>query len=93
MTRNAPPKALGQTSTAEPLGGLQIGGKNVNAAMLEAGMAWHFDKHDNRQSMADRPEAARKAGTGLWAKPKPIPRLEWGKMSKEERENLIGTKK
>ncbi len=61
--------------------------------MLEAGMAWHFDKHDNRQSMADRPEAARKAGTGLWAKPKPIPRLEWGKMSKEERENLIGTKK
>jgi len=93
LTRNALPKASGQTSTAERLGGLQIGGKNLNAAMLEAGMAWHFDKHDNRQSMADRQEAARKAGTGLWANPKPIPPLEWRKMSKEERENLIGAKK
>ncbi|MCG3774731.1 MAG: hypothetical protein JW395_1556 [Nitrospira sp.] len=92
MTRNTPPKALGQTSTAERLGELQIGGKDVNAAMLEAAMAWHFDKYDNRQSMADRQKAARKAGTGLWAEPKPIPPLEWRKMSKEERENLIGAK-
>jgi endonuclease YncB( thermonuclease family) len=53
--------------------------------MLEAGMAWHFAKYDDRQGMADRHEAARKACVGLWADPKPIPPWEWRKMSKEER--------
>ena len=47
-------------------------GEAVNAALLEAGMAWHFAKYDTRQSMADRHEAARRAGKGLWADPKPI---------------------
>jgi hypothetical protein len=48
-------------------------------------MAWHFEKYDARQSMADLHDAARKARVGLWGDAGPIPHWEWRKMSKEER--------
>jgi micrococcal nuclease len=67
------------------IGRVAVDGKDVNAAMLEVGMAWHYDKYDDRKSMADRHEAAKTAGLGLWADPRPIPPWEWRKMSKEER--------
>ena len=78
-------ESLGPDKYGRVIGRVTVGGKDVNAAMLEGGMAWHFAKYDDRLSMADRHEAARKACVGLWADPKPIPPWEWRKMSKEER--------
>ena len=78
-------ESLGPDRYSRTIGRVSVAGRDVNAAMLEAGMAWHFAKYDTRQSMADRHEAARRAGKGLWADPKPIPPWEWRKMSKEER--------
>jgi endonuclease YncB( thermonuclease family) len=78
-------ESLGPDKYGRVIGRVTVGGKDVNAAMLEGGMAWHFAKYDDRQSMADRHEAAQKAGVGLWADPKPIPPWEWRKLDKDER--------
>jgi endonuclease YncB( thermonuclease family) len=78
-------ESLGPDKYGRVIGRVTVNGKDVNAAMLESGMAWHFAKYDDRQSMADRHEAARKACVGLWADPHAVPPWEWRKMSKEER--------
>jgi len=78
-------ESVGPDRYGRTIGRVTVDGKDVNAAMLEVGMAWHYEKYDDRQSMADRQEAARKAGVGLWGDPRPIPPWEWRKMSKEER--------
>jgi endonuclease YncB( thermonuclease family) len=78
-------ESVGPDRYGRTIGRVTVDGKDVNAAMLEVGMAWHYDKYDDRQSMADRQEAARKAGVGLWGDPRPIPPWDWRKMSKEER--------
>jgi endonuclease YncB( thermonuclease family) len=78
-------ESLGADKYGRTVGRVTVSGKDVNAAMLESGMAWHFAKYDDRQSMADRHEAARKARVGLWSDPKAIPPWEWRKMSKDER--------
>ncbi len=78
-------ESLGADKYGRTVGRVMVGGKDVNAAMLESGMAWHFAKYDDRQSMADRHETARRAGLGLWSDPRAIPPWEWRKMSKDER--------
>jgi endonuclease YncB( thermonuclease family) len=78
-------ESRGADKYGRTVGRVTVSGKDVNAAMLESGMAWHFAKYDDRQSMADRHEAAKKAGVGLWSDPKAIPPWEWRKMSKDER--------
>jgi endonuclease YncB( thermonuclease family) len=78
-------ESLGADKYGRTVGRVTVSGKDVNAAMLESGMAWHFAKYDDRQSMADRHEAAKKAGVGLWSDLKAIPPWEWRKMSKDER--------
>ena len=78
-------ESLGPDRYGRTIGRVSVASRDVNTAMLEAGMAWHFAKYDTQQSMGDRHEAARRAGKGLWAEPKPIPPWEWRKMSKEER--------
>jgi len=77
--------SMGPDKYGRTIGRVQVDGRDVNAAMLEAGMAWHFDRYDDRKSMADRHKSARNAGVGLWADAKAIPPWEWRKMSKAER--------
>ena len=67
------------------VGRISVGEVDVNSAMLEAGLAWHYTKYDSRKSMASRQAAAQEKRAGLWADAKPIPPWEWRKMSKEER--------
>ena len=78
-------ESLGPDKYGRTIGRVTVGGKDVNALMLEAGMAWHFDKYDDRQSMAARQEAARKAGAGLWSDANAIPPWRWRKIPKAER--------
>ena len=86
-------ESLGSDKYGRTIGRVTVGGKDVNAVMIEAGMAWHFDKYDDRQSMADRQQTARMAKAGLWADPHPIAPGEWRKMSKEQRKALLETAK
>lgn len=79
-------KSLGGDKYGRTIGWVSVDGKDVNAAMLESGLAWHFKKYDDRQEMAGREEAAKQAKAGLWQERDPIPPWEWRKMSKSERQ-------
>ena len=52
-------------------------GRELNLALLEAGLAWHLQRHANRQDYEAAEQEARKAGVGLWAAPDPTPPWEW----------------
>ena len=52
-------------------------GRELNLALLEAGLAWHLQRHSNRQDYEAAEQEARKAGVGLWAAPDPTPPWEW----------------
>lgn len=52
-------------------------GRELNLALLEAGLAWHLERHANRQDYQAAEQEARKAGVGIWAVSDPIPPWEW----------------
>ena len=41
-------ESLGPDRYSRTIGRVSVAGRDVNAAMLEAGMAWHFAKYDTR---------------------------------------------
>jgi endonuclease YncB( thermonuclease family) len=55
-----------------------VDGTNVNLAMIEAGLAWHYEHHAReRDDFADAEKAARREGRGLWADEDPVPPWDW----------------
>ena len=48
------------------IGTLFVEGKNVNLAMVEQGLAWHYAKYSDSQALAGAEKAARAAQKGLW---------------------------
>lgn len=58
-------------------------GKDVNLAMLIAGLAWHYKKYQTEQTEADRElyssaeVDAQARGVGLWKDPRRIAPWEW----------------
>ena len=66
---------------------------DVNAAMLDSGLAWHYKKYDSRPEMAAREDAARAAGIGLWEGRDPITPWDWRKMSADKRREAAGVPK
>lgn len=47
-------------------------GENVNLAMVEAGLAWHYAKYLESDEFAVAEMEARKAKAGLWLEPGPV---------------------
>lgn len=78
-------ESLGGDKYSRTIGRVSANGVDVNAMMLEQGMAWHFAKYDSRKEMAEKHENAKANRAGLWADKDPIPPWEWRKMSKQER--------
>lgn len=62
---------------------LMLGEKDVNLAMVQAGMAWHYKQYAREQteaqavSYAQSEIVARDQGHGLWQHEKPMPPWEW----------------
>jgi micrococcal nuclease len=54
-------------------------GTNLNEALLQAGLAWHFRKYDTNASWANMERDARAAKKGLWVDPNPIAPWDWRK--------------
>ena len=58
---------------------------DINLAMINAGLAWHYIKYQKDQSRSDRllyahaEEQARQQQIGLWRDPNPNPPWEWRK--------------
>lgn len=83
-------ESRGTDKYARTIGRVSVDRSDVNAAMLDSGLAWHFKKFDGRKDMAEREESAKQARVGLWADRDPIPPWVWRKMSAEERRAAVG---
>lgn len=55
------------------LGRVYLSGKDINLAMISAGLAWHYVKYDNNIRYSDAEKKARSAGLGLWSDRSPVP--------------------
>jgi micrococcal nuclease len=83
-------ESRGPDKYGRTVGRISVDGADVNAAMLDSGMAWHYKKYDSRPEMAAREENARQARIGLWEDRDPIPPWDWRKMPAEERRVAAG---
>ena len=67
---------------------LMLNTKDVNLAMLQAGMAWHYKQYEREQTAsaaaayAQSETKARTQGVGLWQLEMPIPPWEWRRVRK-----------
>ena len=67
----------------EPLPPFFLHGKDINLAIIEAGLAWHYKKYASEQPRSEalayaRGElAARQNKLALWSDEKPIAPWEW----------------
>jgi len=64
------------------VGHVMVEGRDVNLAMLEAGMAWHYEHYDHNKRLAEAENPARAAKKGLWADGNALPPWEWRKSMK-----------
>jgi hypothetical protein len=55
------------------VGHVLIEGRDLNLAMLEEGMAWHYKKYDKNTRLAAAEKEAREARRGLWQDREPVP--------------------
>ena len=71
------------------LGKIIFNGKDINLEMIKKGMAWHYKKYKNSQSIEDQQSynkaenEARKRNIGLWSYEKPVPPWSWRKINRK----------
>jgi endonuclease YncB( thermonuclease family) len=76
------------------LGKVLLDGEDVNLEQVEAGMAWHYKKYQEEQSVSDRVKytdaerEARRQKLGLWRDPDPTPPWEYRQASRERMNDL-----
>lgn|GEM_PF-313546 len=51
--------------------------KELNAALVEAGLAWHYKKYSDDMRYDALEQTARKLGIGLWSESNPVAPWEW----------------
>jgi len=72
------------------VGKIIVNGVDANLEQVKAGMAWHYKKYQNEQSVEDRfmyadaEIMARSKKLGLWFDAEPIPPWDWRKQQKEK---------
>lgn len=59
------------------IGTVFVDGRNVNRAMVGAGMAWAYRRYLHDQALLDVEADARRAARGLWSDQAPVPPWEW----------------
>jgi endonuclease YncB( thermonuclease family) len=70
---------------------LMLQTKDVNLAMLQAGMAWHYKQYEREQPQvqalryAQTEQVAREEGRGLWGKVDAVPPWVWRHMRAKDR--------
>lgn len=59
-------------------------GRSVNEALVEAGLAWWYQRHaEGNRTLSRLEREAREAGRGLWADPDPEPPWEFRRRMRE----------
>lgn len=64
------------------IGMLTVDSININEALLQNGLAWHYKHYDNNIAWAKLEDEARKSKTNIWSLPSPIPPWEYRKTKK-----------
>lgn len=59
------------------LASVECDGTDANAAQVQAGMAWVFDRYVTDRSLYSLQGQAQEAKRGLWADAEPVPPWEW----------------
>jgi endonuclease YncB( thermonuclease family) len=73
---------------------LMLNTKDVNLAMVQAGMAWHYKQYEREQTAsaaaayAQSETQARTQGVGLWQFEMPIPPWEWRQIRANATKNV-----
>ncbi len=67
----------GKDHYGRTLGALEIGGDDVAERMVASGLAWHFKRYSDSETLAAAERTARAAHRGLWADADPMPPWEW----------------
>lgn len=67
------------------VGRVTIGGKLVNAEVVQAGLAWRYVQFDRRNEFGGLEDDARRQRRGLWADAHPIAPWEWRKGEKDRK--------
>lgn len=57
-------------------------GTNINKALIEAGLAWHYRQYSSDSSYSLLEKQARLQRKGLWAESKPTPPWNWRKRNR-----------
>ena len=61
---------------------IHIGDRNLNLAMVQNGMAWHFKKYSKDEEYAQAEIAAREIGIGLWADKEAMAPWQWRRIGR-----------
>lgn len=64
-----------------------VNGQELNAKLLEAGLAWHYRQYDNSPLYARLEAQARAAKRGLWSQPHPTPPWAWRRAQRKARKS------
>lgn len=59
------------------LGVVFIDGENVNAKMIESGLAWHYKRYSSDAELDRLERDARREKRGLWSDPAPVEPWNW----------------
>lgn len=70
-------KKTGTDKYKRTLGIVILEDVDVNAKLIEDGLAWHFNKYNDEDRLAKLEEVARKAKRGLWADGNPLAPWEY----------------
>lgn len=65
-------KKTGEDRYRRTLGVIMLGNTDVNAKMIEDGLAWHYKQYNGEERLAKLEKNARSSKHGLWADPNPI---------------------
>ncbi|MFZ1548261.1 MAG: thermonuclease family protein, partial [Candidatus Nitrotoga sp.] len=80
-----------QDKYGRTVGTILVDGTDANLQQVKAGLAWHYKKYQNEQSVEDRTiyaqaeEHARTEKKGLWIDPDPTPPWDWRHQRKSKR--------
>jgi micrococcal nuclease len=63
-----------------------VQGRDVSLELVKAGLAWHYKKYSSDPVLAEAEDQARRAKTGLWSMPSPVPPWDFRKSHRRQGE-------
>ena len=75
----------GKDRNGRIIGMVLINGHNVNEALIQAGLAWHYKTYDKNPIWDQMEDQAKKEKKGLWSGENPIPPWTWRQIKRNKK--------